>query len=326
MEGFACKMACFKPLIAWRGHVQKSGKRSIVFDRRESTSAVELRLPCNQCIGCRLDYAGDWAYRCINEAQTAKSSCFVTLTYDPEFLPVDGQLQLRDFQEFMKRLRRKYGKVRFFHAGEYGSRFGRPHYHALLFGVDFGDRTYFKTSPTGSRVDTSKILSGLWEKGFCSVGDVTFESASYVARYCLKKAEVLNERFEENGEKMEVVQSTGEIRRPEYVTMSRRPGIGRGWYDKFKNDVYPAGYGVLRGGIKRSPPRFYDGLYELENPVDMERIKRYRRSRSELKEKVWNDVLGKSQMLDVNRDERLKVKEEVKIKTMSRFAREKSGQ
>lgn len=320
-------MACYKPLSAWRGPMQANGKSSIVFDRRASTSPVELRLPCGQCIGCRLERSFQWAIRCLNEAQMHDRNCFITVTYSPENLPKDGGLHVEDWQRFVKRLRKKVGRFRFFHAGEYGERFGRPHYHSLMFGYRPGDLKFLKRTDSGAAIYSSEELSGVWGRGYCSVGDLTFESAAYVARYCLKKitGEGALKDDDRTGLKPyeRVDLGTGEVRdiKSEYVTMSRRPGIGKSWYEKFKSDVYPAGYVTLRGGVKRSPPRYYDSQYELENPVDMERIKLHRLERANKKELVYNDVLKKFQLLEVGRPERLKVMEEVKTKTMSRFSR-----
>lgn len=297
-----------------------SGKRKIVFKPTESTGGLSaLQLPCGQCIGCRLDYSRNWAIRLMYENQLHDESCFITLTYDDEHLPLDFSLDKREFQLFMKKLRRHFSgrKIRFFHAGEYGENYGRPHYHALLFGVSFTDKIPLKKTESGSYIWSSATLSQLWGKGYCSIGEVTFESAAYVARYCLKKVTgQKKEEVDEIGlrvyERLDPV--TGEVHEvlPEYVTMSRRPGIAKAWYEKFKSDVYPHGYTVARGGIKMPAPRYFDKLYECENPIDMVRIKKLRLSRSNRREAVWNDVLKKTQMLDVNRPERLEVMEEVK--------------
>lgn len=192
---------------------------------------------------------------------------------------------------------------------------------------------YLKTTASGSKLYTSKALSGVWDKGFCSIGDVTFESAAYVARYCLKKV---------NGDAKEVVDArtgmsvyerldsrTGEVVsvRPEYCSMSRRPGIARSWFDRYASDVYPHDYFVIRGNVKMPPPRYFDGQYELKNPLDMARIKMLRCSRGNRRERVWSDVLQKYQVLDVNRDDRLCVMEEVKERQLSVCRRKvESGQ
>lgn len=338
-------MPCYHPLTAWRGPLLPSGKRSVVFKPGESTAglvAFPQKLPCGQCFGCRLDYSLDWATRCMCEAQMHMDNCFITLTYADEFLPAShshrcrrlvdkinkvyedyvlncarGSLCVYEFQTFMKRLRKKVGPVRFYHAGEYGEEYGRPHYHALLFGYNFPDRVPFKVTGSGEQIDTSQLLSSLWGKGYASVGNVTFESAAYVARYCMKKMTGNGARKEDKSGLAHydrVDESTGEVVsvKPEYVTMSRRPGIARAWFDKFQTDVYPHDYSVVRGGVKMPPPRYFDGLYEKLEPELMKRIKLTRVSRCTKFEWVWNDKLQKLQKLDVNRDERLMDMELVK--------------
>jgi hypothetical protein len=191
---------------------------------------------------------------------------FVTLTYGAEFLPiVQGvpTLRPRDFVLFMKRLRKVRERVRFVQAGEYGS-LGRPHHHAVLFNCAFPDQVFLRETPAGSPIFRSAELEGLWPMGFSSVGAVTFESAAYVARYTLKKVgkdapggSELNDRSSGEGVGRRV---------SEYLTMSRRPGIGAGWYEKFRGDVYPRDVLVARGGVLSKPPRFYDERFRREDP------------------------------------------------------------
>lgn len=101
-------MPCYRPLQAYRS----SG--AIVFDRPRS-GGEPLRLPCGQCIGCRLERSRQWALRCLHEASCYEKNVFATLTYDEEHLPADGSLDLPEFQRFMKRLRKaRTDKVRFF--------------------------------------------------------------------------------------------------------------------------------------------------------------------------------------------------------------------
>lgn len=244
------QLPCFHPLRAFRA---PGGQ--IVFSRAKGWSDRPLDLPCGQCIGCRIQKSRVWAMRCVHEAQMHEKNSFVTLTYSPKHLPKDGGLHVRHWQLFAKRLRKKVGSFRYFHCGEYGSENQRPHYHALIFGLDFsGDRS-FHTERAGNRLYKSKLLEDTWGRGFCSVGDLTYESAAYVARYCLKKitgpeATAAYERVDpDTGECFQV--------KPEYVSMSLKPGIGSKWFDKFKSDVYPADEVVIEGRRFR-PPRFYD--------------------------------------------------------------------
>lgn len=186
-------------------------------------------------------------------------NCMVTLTFDDLHLPLSLDYSL--FQDFMKRLRKHCGpkRVRFFMSGEYGERFARPHFHALLFGYDFPDRIYFSKSPSGASVFTSVLLSRLWRLGFSSVGDVTFESAAYVARYVMKK--VTGDPAVEHYSVVD--QDTGELvqRVPEFCHMSLKPGIGARWLLKYQSDVYPDGY-VVVNGRRVKPPRYYDKRFK----------------------------------------------------------------
>ena len=231
-------MPCFSPLKGWYSKDRtKLGKRSIVFNPRDGLLDRPIAVPCGQCIGCRLERSRQWATRCVHEASLHENNCFITLTYDDAHLPSDLSLNLVHFQKFMKRLRKRFGDgIRFFHCGEYGENFGRPHYHACLFNFDLPDRVLWSTR-SGVNLYTSHILSSLWPFGFVTVGDVTFESAAYVARYVMKK--VTGKNAQDHYEWVHPI--TGQVyeRAPEYVTMSRRPGIGKGWLEKYMSDVFP---------------------------------------------------------------------------------------
>jgi len=247
-------MTCYHPLKAWRSRTTGvSGKRSIVFNINQGFSDLPVQLPCGQCIGCRLENSRQWAIRCLHESSIYQTNCFITLTYNQVNLPPDGSLNLRHFQLFMKRLRKKYGKhIRFFHCGEYGDQLGRPHYHACLFNHDFEDKVLYKYS-NKLPLYISEQLNQLWPYGFAVIGDVTFQSAAYVARYIMKK--VTGDRADTHYKG----------RKPEYTTMSRMPGLGQGWLDEFTSDVYPSDFVVINGK-KMRPPKYYDRQYELTDP------------------------------------------------------------
>ena len=267
-------MACYHPIQAWRGKdVGASGKRPLVFEPAYALDPTDyLHIPCGQCIGCRLKRSCDWAIRCCHEASLHKRNCFLTLTYNDDNLPEYGALRFDDFQKFMKRLRKKIwpSTVRYFHCGEYGDKTDRPHYHALIFGYDFPDKVLLKKSRRGDCYFTSQTLTDLWGLGHCLIGSVSFESAAYVARYIVKK-QTGDSSFEHYAV---IDHSTGEIlavRPKEYVTMSRRPGIGKDWYDKFSSDVYPRDFVVLNGR-KMRPPKFYDKLFDIDSPEEFEAL------------------------------------------------------
>jgi len=199
-----------------------------------------------------------------------QNNCFITLTYNDANLPPSGSLDLSHFQKFMKRLRKKYGaQIRFYHCGEYGEKFRRPHYHACLFNHDFEDKVLFKVDNKNA-LYTSSDLESLWPFGFSLIGDLTFQSAAYVARYILKK--INGEPAANHYENVDLI--TGEIHelKPEYCTMSRRPGIGSAWIKKYNSDVYPGDFVVINGK-RMKPPKYYDRQYELTYPQDFASIR-----------------------------------------------------
>lgn len=247
-------MPCYYPLSAYRsrtGRDPKTGSWPIVFKARDGYVDLPVTVPCGQCHGCRLERSRQWAIRCLHEASLHQDNCYLTLTYAPEYLPADRSLNKRDICLFMKRLRKRFGDgIRFFQCGEYGEDFNRPHHHVLLFGFDFPDRKYWCNSH-GFRLYRSAILEELWPFGHCTIGNVTFESAAYVARYIMKKM---------NGDK---AASHYNGRLPEFITMSRRPGIAHDWITQFKDDVYPNDKCVVRPGFIAKPPKYYDRVFDL---------------------------------------------------------------
>ncbi len=263
-------MPCFTPLHGWRAaKVGPSGKRGIVFEASKGLSEFRMLVPCGKCVGCLLERSRQWAMRCVHESSQFDFNCSLTLTFDDLHLPLTGSVCVRDVQLFMKRLRKRVGKVRFFSCGEYGDKFNRPHYHLILFGYDFPDKVFAKTSRCGKfRLYSSQILEEVWGNGMCLIGDVSFESCAYVARYILKKRSGgLNERIDlETGNVEEMAR--------EFVTMSRRPGIGSRWFDEFGEECYRnrCGSVVMRSKEMR-PPKFYDGRFEALHPERFEAIK-----------------------------------------------------
>jgi len=264
---------CFKPFAAYRSR----GYEGVSFKHTEG--AEELRLPCGNCIGCRLEKSRQWAVRMVNEAQMHEENSFITLTYNDANLPSDLSVNVCHFQDFMKKLRSRLSprRIRFFHCGEYGSDadpetarctgfLGRPHYHAIIFGFAFPDRSYFKTV-NGCRYYQSAFLEDVWSFGFCVVGDVSFESCAYVARYVVKKmnGELANDHY------FSLDDRTGELKAvaPEYCTMSRNKGIGESWIKKYGREVFYNDSVVMRG-IEMKPPRYYEQFFD---GLDLEAVK-----------------------------------------------------
>ncbi len=279
-------MACYSPLRGYRARATNpSGRRAVVFNSKEGFHDLPVNLPCGQCTGCRLERSRQWAIRCMHEASQYNDNCFITLTYDDDNLPANNSLDKTAFPKFMRRLRKKFKhqRIRYYHAGEYGDQFGRPHYHACIFNLDFPDKTPWSLRGD-QQVYRSALLEKLWPYGNSEIGSVTFESAAYVARYIMKK--VLGDETAKTLRYEHTNTTTGEITRqqPEYATMSRRPGIGKNWFDKYRCEVYAADSVIMRGK-EMKPPRYYDGLYELQEPELMDTIKQARqRTRQHLNE------------------------------------------
>ena len=268
-------MSCFAPLRGWWSRERTPlGKRRVVFSGSEGYADLPVDVPCGQCIGCRQEQKRQMAIRCMHEASLHDENCFLTLTYDDAHLPEYGSLRKADFQKFMKRLRKFFAprRVRFLHSGEYGDDKLRPHYHALLFGVDFPDK--YKWSTRGRfPVYRSPTLETLWKGGQSEIGTVTYASAAYVAKYCVKKLTGV-----EGHEQYKALDHrTGELVpvEAEYATMSRRPGIGAEWYRKYGEEVYRDGTVVI-DGVEVRAPRYYDKLAEEDRPAQLRRVKRKR--------------------------------------------------
>lgn len=262
-------MPCYVPLRAFR-----TTAGAIVFKERGEDVHSQLWLPCGRCIGCKLERSRQWALRCVHEASLHEHNCFVTLTYADENLPPRSSLEYKHFQDFMKRLRWRFPlrdgwDVSYFAAGEYGELNWRPHWHACLFGVDFYDREVFKSSK-GNTLFTSRTLEELWPFGLSSVGELTFETAAYTARYCTKK--ITGQMAETHYRRVDP--ETGEIYylTPEMCRMSLKKPIAKGWFEKWHKDVYPHDYVVVRGK-EMKPPKYYDKLLERDFPDVLDDVK-----------------------------------------------------
>lgn len=213
---------------------------------------------CGKCMACRLNHARDWATRLMHEATQHEDNSFVTLTYSDENIPPGRTLVPDDTRLFLMRLRTSlYPKrIRFFLCGEYGGQTQRPHYHVILFGHAFRKDRYPWQLIRDNLYYRSAELEQLWPLGHALISDVTTKSAGYVARYSVKKAN----DYTSNGQTpyLRINPETGEIWNvyPEFIRMSRRPGIGFNWLDKYSGDAFPSGF-LINDGTKTPVPRAY---------------------------------------------------------------------
>lgn len=276
-------MPCFRPI---EGFPRPGG--GITWSPPQGYVDVpKMKVPCGQCIGCRLERGRQWTVRLMHEAQLHRDKCFITLTYDDAHLPKGGTLVKSHFQEFIQKVRDHYRgekKISYFMCGEYGELNWRPHYHAIIFGHDFSERIQLRNHSNWANAAPLRKASGkayqslelerFWTHGLNTVGAVTAQSAGYVARYCLKK--VTGVRADEHYKRIDP--DTGEVMwlLPEYAHMSTRPAIGKAWFDRFGADVV-AYDGVFSKGDRLAPPRYYDKLRKRANAPQLRKAKLKRR-------------------------------------------------
>lgn len=266
--------------------------------------ATGRAFPCGFCVECRAKYARSWALRCLHESQLHESCCYGTLTYQK--VPSYGTLVKRDLQLFWKRLRKSIEpkKVKYYAAGEYGEENGRPHYHFLLFGHAVSRGVVLREEPYP--LFRSPELEELWPAGMSSVGDVSFESAAYVARYVMKKVDQVGRKKkwnvdEESGEMVEI--------EPEFATMSRGGrtgrGLGHGWYERFGDEVH-RNDSCVHDGKELPVPRYYDELLR-ERDVRALMVCKARRERKygdkklDLRELMAREVIAVQRLREAER-------------------------
>lgn len=328
-------MACLRPRqVYWTGEYTKEGKKkysflptlsldnelnSMYLNRQNVNPFNEvITVPCGTCRACRLLYAKEWSNRCMMERSLyPEGQCwFLTLTYDDDHVPVnvvDGNyvltLRPKDLQDYLKRLRiqahRDFGVdgVRFFGCGEYGDQTFRPHYHLIVFGLPLPDVVQVGKNEFGDAYYESPWISKIWPFGFTGVADCSAQSCAYVARYTLKKARgICKDDYTKLGLE------------PEFVRMSRRPGIGRQYFEKNAERMYSQDQVYLatdRGSLAIRPPKYFDRLYDL---VDHERLEGIKRQRREVADSLMKLKVGDSSkdVYDLLKDEEVRLEKVTK--------------
>ena len=236
---------------------------NVPINRHSVVSGQRIRyiqeVGCGKCRGCRAEQRRQWMIRIVHEASMHDSNYFVTLTYSDKELPENGAVNPAHFRQFIKDLRRglassagKRGRradaISYYGCGEYGERSQRPHYHAVLFNLEFLDcRPHADRGDAG--VWQSASLEAVWKRGLSELGSVTEASAAYVAGYVNKKARDVETTYYNS--------ETGEVLQAPFARMSNRPAIGNRWIRKWWRDVYPADR-IVFNGQEMQPPRYYD--------------------------------------------------------------------
>lgn len=312
---------------------------------RDKIHGRKLQVPCNQCSGCRKRQSLEWALRCTHEVQMHRYNCYLTLTYDDNNLPPNRSLRHSDYVAFMKATRNalsrgwiglradetllpsalrlggrnrqrlniaagEYGAlphtpIKFYMAGEYGELYGRPHYHAILFGMDFPDMLYHGKSKAGEKIYTSATLQRLWPHGYSSLGTATFASAAYISRYITKKR-----TGDGNKKDYEILDmETGEIikRAKEYNCMSRASGIGKEWIHHYTSDVYTLDKVISKTGRALRPPRYYDKQYKRLDAAHLRHLKHARELEALAQQEHHTpERLAVQEIVQLRRDQALK--------------------
>lgn len=257
-----------------------------------------LELPCGVCPSCKLQKARQWSHRCVAESMLHKHNYFVTLTYNDKTLPAGGfapSLRKSDLQKFWKRLRSEGFVFRYFACGEYGSTTFRPHYHAIIFGLELpeGDLIPYKKTDDGL-LCSSQTLERVWQLGYVVVGEVNEQTCNYVSRYTVKKSK----------EDMQRYYDLFEVE-PEFICMSRRPGIGHDWFLKHGLDMYHNqwySYKGESGAARLYPTKYWTNMLE---ELDSEFYEAYKASQKEFsilrKESIFRDE--KRDFRDILRDQ-----------------------
>lgn len=261
-----------------------------------------VRVPCGQCIHCRKVNGLNWAVRIMAESSLHAENSFMTLTYSKEYVP-DGLVKAHA-SEWVKRFRealdRTIGRrIRHYTVGEYGSKNMRPHFHSCIFGwYPSVEDTY----EIGNRLYASHLVDKTWGMGRTSFDELNPATAAYVARYCLKK---MTGSF---SDEWYAHPETGEILPKECAVMSRRPGIGRAWFEKHSEEVFPHDKVWFSGGLV-TPPSYYFELMKKVNPSMAEEVSRARAAKFDLAEWdriVWTGVAEEVERSKFSNDKRHK--------------------
>lgn len=249
-------------------------------------------IPCGKCIGCRLENSRQWANRGFLEGQLWENNWFVTLTYDDENIPKleyietskgytftedenwGGTLEPKDIHTFMNTLRqimkREYGEtgIRYMLCGEYGGTTERPHYHIIFFNLNLPLETFFEPRVINKEIYfRNKVIERAWDKGISNISEASWNNIAYTARYITKKINGL--------ESEEIYASKGQDQK-EFFRASNRPGIGFGYYEKYKHKIYEKDQILIKnkaGIVPSKPPKYFDKLYEKEYPEQWKKIK-----------------------------------------------------
>ena len=302
-------MSCYNPLYVRyaNGKFSRFGGKLTKSVLADNDLGDIVPVPCGKCVGCRLDRSKRWADRMLLEFERPagslppRSAIFVTLTYDDAHVSKvrcrDNQyrdnLCLKDTQDYHKRLRKYFSgrPLRYFLAGEYGDQTFRPHYHEILFGLSLFDLPDAVPFGAGEQPGTvyyvSPTLADIWSNGHVLISEVNYKTFAYVSRYVLKK------QFDSDDGQL-----VYRGRKPPFVLMSRRPGLGLSYFASDDLDTTA----VFDGSDVKIIPRPRYDLLKLKDtdPYQYEVLSAARRLKAEARQRA---ILAQS---DLNLIDRLK--------------------
>lgn len=288
-------MPCYHPIPA-----ERDGRNVVLHPKSAGTTvgrgkwsdSANMSLPCGSCVGCKITRSQEWASRCVHELREHHSAIFATLTYEDKYLPADGSLVPAHLRDFLKRLRREvelerpwvfvnppgslyHRKLRFMACGEYGDLRGRPHYHAILFGVSFPDAQRVTSS-----LYNSAQLERTWRYGNVNFGEVTRASAAYVAGYTAKS--LGRYHADDDGVALE----------PPFLRVSK--GLGSAFVDRHAEDLRSGS--LVVDGVPHKIPRYYmKRLAEVRPDVLQEA--QYNSQLRERGDSQWSDRLAAGEVI-----------------------------
>lgn len=302
----------FDQLSQNNNYLSQIQNKNYELKKQGSNMRYEL-IPCRNCFACNLNYSAEWATKLTWECQESEHNYFITLTYDEEHLPIyetfkyidedqqetiykndgtwTGTLEpehvntfINSLRKYMKREKNHTG-IKYYYCGEYGneSKTGmgyRPHYHIILMNCPLDISQFYDWHLDNKHKKLhwkSKELNHYWDKGLVDVAEVEWNNCAYVARYCMKKLKVRDKYTVQN------YAMQGKI--PEYVRMSRRPGIGTRYYERNKEKIYENDEVIQRtihGKVSSfKPPKSFDKKFKEEFPEQWKLIKESRAAAAE---------------------------------------------
>ena len=284
---------CLNPRVGWKSKddLRKENGALYTSINYTRTTPIPYEYPCGSCLPCLGTKARDWwirlehEYKFPSDNMEPRLGCALTLTYDQDHLPDNGELNYAHVQKFLKRVRFHISKttdkkIKFFVAGEYGPKTHRPHYHMILLGADFSQLpdaiqiTYEGKKRNKSNQWISKTVDKLWKKGQVNIGEFNSKSAKYVCGYVTgKENDLLKLGIEEDIE-------------PPFRKMSSHPAMGTGYYEKFKDEILQNG-NIIMNGKPQQVPRYYSNKLKKDFPEEYEL---YKQQKAEAASKIGDAI------------------------------------